>query len=226
MLFALRQPATLLGLLLGFAAGCFLRAAVQQAVIGGSRSTWRGRLRLAKAPQSWLDPFGIVAALLGGIGWSPRPVLSRFKPRQMWAMVAIAVVVHGLLAAAGLAGYLGAGGVKIAFPFVSTVGVLHGSQIVATSASQRIALGFGIENLGCGLLALVPIPPLELGVALWSTLPRSPAARRLAYHVLEEQWGVAVLLVLLLIPLAGEQPALLQIVGSIADRIVHSLGPT
>jgi hypothetical protein len=223
MLFALRQPATLLGLVLGYAAGCFLRATLQRAFIGGSRSTRRGHLQLAKAPQSWLDPFGTVAALLAGIGWSPRPVLSRGKPRQLWTMVAIAVVVHGVLAAAGIAGYLGAGGVKLAFPFVSSIGVWHGTQIVAASFTQRVALGFGIENLGCGLLALVPIPPLELGVALWSTLPRSPGARRMAYRVLEEQWGIVVLLALLLIPLAGEQPALLQLVGSLADRIVHAL---
>jgi hypothetical protein len=223
MLFALRQPATLLGLVLGFAVGCFLRATLQRAFISGSRSTRRGQWQLAKAPQSWLDPFGTVAALLAGVGWSPRPVLSRVKPRQLWSMVAIAVVVHGLLAGVGIAGYLAAGGVKIAFPFVSTINVLHGSQFVATSFGQRVALGFGIENLGCGLLALIPIPPLELGVALWSTLPRSPGARRMAYRVLEEQWGIVVLLVLLLVPLAGEQPALLQIVGSVADRIVHAL---
>ncbi len=223
MLFALRQPAVLLGLALGFALGCFLRSTAQRAFVGGSRSTRRGRLQLAKAPQSWLDPFGTVAALLAGIGWSPRPVLSRGKPRQLWAMVAIAVVVHGLLAAAGFAGYLGAGGVRQVFPFISTIGVLHGSQIVTNNFIQRVSLGFAIENLGCGLLALVPIPPLELGVALWSTLPRSPGVRRLAYRVLEEQWGIVVLLVLLLVPLAGEQPTLLQIVGSVADRIIHAL---
>lgn len=229
MLFALRQPATLLGLVLGFGVGSFLRATVQRAFIGGSRSARRGGLQLAgrlpaaRTPQLWLDPFGTVAALLAGIGWSPRPVLSRGKPRQLWAMVVIAVAVHGLLAALGIAGYLGAGGVRLAFPYVSMIGVVHGSQIIAASFSQRVALGFGIENLGCGLLALVPIPPLELGVALWSTLPRSPGSRRMAYRVLEEQWGIVVLLVLLLVPLAGEQPALLQIVGSVADRIVHRL---
>jgi hypothetical protein len=223
MLFALRQPATLLGLVLGFGAGCYLRATLQRAFTGGSRSTRRGRLRLVQPAQSWLDPYGTVGALLAGIGWSPRQVLSRGKPRQLWGMVAIAVVVHGALAAVGIAGYLGAGGVKLAFPYVSSIGVWHGSQIVAASFAQRVALGFGIENLGCGLLALVPIPPLELGVALWSTLPRSPGARRMAYRVLEEQWGIVVLLVLLLIPLGGEQPALLQLVGSVADRIVHAL---
>ena len=46
MLFALRQPATLLGLVLGFAVGCLLRATLQQAVIGGLRSVRRAN-RLA-----------------------------------------------------------------------------------------------------------------------------------------------------------------------------------
>jgi hypothetical protein len=214
MLFALRQPAVLLGLVVGFAAGCLLRVTLQQAVIGGLRS-----VRRTAAARSWLDPYGTVAALLAGVGWPPRPTLSRFKPRQVWTVVVAAVAAHGALAAAGLAAYVAAGGSRAAFPFISTTSVLHGSQYPAGFA-QKVALGFGIENLGCGLLALVPIPPLELGVALWSMLPKGAGARRMAYHLLEEQWGVAVVLVLLLLPLAGQQPALLQLVGTISDRIL------
>jgi hypothetical protein len=218
MLFALRQPATLLGLVLGFVVGCLLRAALQQAVIGGLRSARRFR-----DTQFWLDPYGVVGALIGGVGWSPRPNVSRFKPRQVWLMVVVAVVVHGALAAAGLAGYLAAGGTRLFFPFVATIDFIHGNQPFISDFAQRVTLGFGIENLACGLLALVPIPPLELGVALWSTLPKSASARRMAYHVLEEQWGVAIILVLMLLPLAGQQPALLALVGSLADRVIHAL---
>jgi hypothetical protein len=218
MLFALRQPATMLGLVLGFAVGCYLRVAVQRLVIGGRRS-----LPSVKVPMSWLDPFGLVAALLAGIGWSPRPVLTHGKPRQVWTMVAVAIGVHGVLAAIGLAAFHAAGGLPLSLPFAPAISVLHGSQILATTFAQRVALGFGIENLGCGLLALVPIPPLELGVALWSTFPKSVSARRLAYRALDEHWGIVLVLVLLVIPLAGEQPALLQLVGTISDRIVHAL---
>jgi hypothetical protein len=217
MLFALRQPATLLGLVLGFAVGCFLRVVAQQLYLGGNRA-----VPSIKAWRSWLDPFGMVAALLGGVGWSPRPALRPGKPRQVWAMVVIALVVHAVLAAIGLAAFLGAGGLRVALPFANTIAVLHGSQGITVSFAQRAALGFGIENLACGLLLLVPIPPLELGVALWSTLPRSAGTRRMAYRVLEEQWGVGVLLVLLLFPLAGEQPALLQLVGTAGDHILRA----
>jgi hypothetical protein len=218
MLFALRQPATLLGLVLGFAVGCFLRAALQQAIIGGLRST-----RRLRDTRLWVDPYGVVGALLGGMGWSTRPEVSRFRARQVWLMVVAAVVVHGVLTAAGLAGYLAAGGTRLFFPFISSIDVIHGTQLFLPNVAQQVCLGFGIENLACGLLALVPIPPLELGVALWSTLPKSTSARRMAYRVLEEQWGVAIILVLMLLPLAGQQPLLLKLIGDIADRVVHAL---
>jgi hypothetical protein len=218
MLYALRQPATFLGLVLGFVVGCALRAALQQAVIGGLRS-----VRRAKLQTFWMDPYGLVGALIGGVGWAPRPTVSRFKGRQVWTMVLIAVIAHAVLAAVGLALYLVAGGVREAFPIVSTISVLHGTQFVAADFLQRVALGFGIENLACGLLALLPIPPLELGVALWSTLPKTPSSRRLAYRLLEEHWGVLVVLVLLVLPLAGEFPLLLKLVGSFGDDILGAL---
>ena len=95
MLFALRQPTTLLGLLLGFAAGCYLRATLQRLVNGGSRALTRGGLRAASSPRLWLDPYGCVAALLCGVGWSPRPALPhRTAKRSVWLLTAVAVVVH------------------------------------------------------------------------------------------------------------------------------------
>jgi hypothetical protein len=221
MLYALRQPATLLGIVLGFAVGCYLRATLQHAVTGGLRSA-----RQRTNAHLWLDPYGVVAALIGGAGWSPRPELSRFKRRQVWTVLAVALLVHAALAAAGLVAFLAVGGSHEAFAYVDSISVLHGTayvQFLATDFSQKVALGFGIENLACGLLVLVPIPPLELGVALWSTLPKSASARQMAYRVLDEQWGVLIVLVLLVVPLAGEFPLLLKLVGSMSDRIVNAL---
>jgi hypothetical protein len=224
MLYALRQPATLLGLVLGFAAGCILRVVGQKAANGGLRSLRYGGLRQAIEPRSWLDPFGVVAALLAGAGWSPRPQLAfRAKGRAVWVMTVVAVVAHGLMAAAGLAAYAAVGGHLNLLQYISPVSVLHGSQPLATSTVQRITLGFGIENLGCGLLALVPLPPLELGVAVWSTLPRSAGARQLAFRFLEEQWAIVIVLVLLILPIAGEQPLLLQLFDSLGSDILQLL---
>jgi hypothetical protein len=107
--------------------------------------------------------------------------------------------------------------------FTSTFDVIHGHQLIVASFVQRFALGFAVESLACALLALVPIPPLPLGVWLWSVLPRSDGPRRLAYRLLEEQWGILVILVLLVIPLAGQQPALVALIGAVADPIIHAL---
>jgi hypothetical protein len=226
VLFALRQPATLLGVVLGYVASMIAIAAVvrrfERAGTGrqvtGKPAVWRY--------QSWLDPYAAVAALLAGIGWAPRPEVHRgfgsSERRRLWTVALICVVVPGLLAAAGLAGYIEAAGRGL-LPFVATTDVLHGSQGVAQSTAERVALGFGIESLSIALLSIVPLPPLATGVAVWSTLPRTPGARRLAYRLLDEHWGIGALLVLMIIPLAGEQPALLAVVGSISDSIVHAL---
>jgi hypothetical protein len=226
MLFALRQPATLLGLVLGYAVGLFLRATIQRLIVEGRGSLRYGGLRRAATPQLWLDPYGAVAALLAGVGWSIRPVLPfRGSKRTVWLLTIAAVVVHALLAAGGIALYLQLGGQRAALHFLDAVSVLHGTQFITTSATQRIALGFGVENLGCGLLALLPLPPLELGVALWSALPRTAGTRRLAHRLLEEQWSIAIVLVLLLLPIGGEQPLLLQLLDSVAGDILRAISP-
>jgi hypothetical protein len=218
VLFALGQPATLLGLLLAYVLGMFAQTWAQRLVVGG-----RSGLRGISRPQLWLDPFSAVAALLGGMGWAPRQELNRRRSSAAFLVVVVSVVIEAALAIAGGVAYKAAGGTAKSLTFISTVDVVHGHQIIVTSVAQRVALGFLVESLACGMLCLLPIPPLPLGVWLWSALPRTEGARRLAYHLLEEQWGVAILLVLLLIPLGGQQPALLALLSEIANPVLHSL---
>lgn len=226
MIFALRHPAVLCGLLLGFLIGVPLRAAVQRGLVSGVRLRRHGRLRAvgggfprpAAGWAAYLDPFGAVAALLAGVGWGPRPTVRRTARGSDIAMLAAALVVHGALAVAGFAAFNAAGGDYRVFSAIDATTILHGGGTFGR-AGQDIAAGFAMVNLGCALLALLPIPPLELGVVLWSRLPRGPSARRFAYHLLEEQWGVAVVLVLLLLPLAGQQPLLLALINDASTAI-------
>jgi hypothetical protein len=220
VLFALNQPATLLGLLAAFLLGSFVQTCGQRLVIGGRRM-----LRGVKHAQLWLDPFAAVTALLGGMGWAPRQDLDRRRPSLPLLLTLVSVLLEAGLAVVGLLGYRLAGGdvPDLGLTFASTVDVIHGHQLIAASFAERFALGFGVESLACALLCLVPIPPLPLGVWLWSVLPRGDGARRIAYHLLEEQWGVAVILVLLLLPLAGQQPLLLALLAAVADPILQAL---
>ena len=228
MIFALRRPGVLLGLVLGFLVGILLRAAVQRAVARGRLSAGgRGKLRSVggrpgglRPRAGWaayLDPYGTVAAILSGAGWGTRPETRRGNSDIL--MLLAALVVHGLLAAAGFVGFVAAGGSRAVLGILDPSSVLHG-DIGPGDLSLLVPLGFGMVNLACGLLALVPIPPLELGVVLWSRLPRSPGPRRFAYHLLEEQWGVAVVLLLLLLPLAGQQPVLLALIDIVGKDLL------
>ena len=74
-------------------------------------------------------------------------------------------------------------------------GVLHGTFDVGRTAARDIALGFALVNLACGVLALIPIPPLEMGVIVWSRIPRTPGPRRkLAGDLSERELAVLRLL--------------------------------
>lgn len=235
MIFALRQPSVLLGLIVGFVVGIAAVTSAQRALAGAK---WRPRRRGALRPlggsgrgsrrpaSTLLDPYGVACAVVSGVGWGPRPPAPTGLRKPGPTPLIVALVVHGALAAGGLAAYLAVGGHRqlLTVPTDVLYLVVHGSPLVSgESAAAQMLLGFAMVNLGCGLLRLIPIPPLEMGVLLWSRLPRSAGSRRLAYHLLEEPWGVAVLIVLLLVPLAGQQPLLLKVLSELADPIVHAL---
>ena len=222
MLYALRQPATFLGLLLGYVVAMVALTAVLRRFERGSRGArpwWH--------PRTWADPYSAVAAALAGTGWAPRPEVRRVfgssEQRRLWLVALISVVVPGVLAAAAIGGYVASVGTADGLPFFSTTAVLHGNDLYLTESTlDRILLGFGAQNLAVAVLSLIPIPPLATGVAAWSTLPRTPGSRRFAARLLEENWGIFAVLLLLVVPLAGEYPLLLQLIGKIGDSIVRA----
>ena len=94
-------------------------------------------------------------------------------------LLAAALGVHAALTAAGLAAYVAVGGHLPELNGLPVSSVLHGTFDVGRTAARDIALGFALVNLACGVLALIPIPPLEMGVILWSRIPRTPGPRRM-----------------------------------------------
>jgi len=221
VLYALRHPAVLLGLLVGFLVGVVIRAVLQQRVVRGRGLRVAGAGRTPRGPwTSYLDPYGAVAAVVSGVGWGARVAPRSVRGARAFGPLAVALAVHGVLALAGFAAYRALNGPSVLGYGISASDVLHGSVALGSSAAQ-VAVGFAVVNLGCGLLALAPIPPLELGVLLWSRLPRTAGARRFAYHLLEEAWGIVIVLVGLLLPLAGQPPFLLALIDIVADPILR-----
>ena len=224
MLYALGQPVSLVLLLLSFLVAVTLHGWVQSlvAVRTGDRTpVAEGRTK--PDPRRHVDPFGAVSAAIAGIGWAKQvePPDRRRRGAMVRVLLSGAVTnvvvgVAALVAFGALAGR-GAGGL------IASVGpsqlLQNGFPVVGVG--ERAVLLLGLANLMTGLLALVPLPPLPGGRLLFGLAPRTPGWQKAEYQLVERNIGVAVLLALLLIPLAGQRPLLSVIVDTVAGPIVR-----
>jgi Zn-dependent protease len=218
VLYALRDPVSLVLLLVSFVVAVTLHGWVQSVV--AARSGLRAPAaegRTKPDPRRHVDPFGAVSAAIAGIGWAT-PV---DPPDRRNRGALIRVLLSG-----ALANLVVGVGVLVAF------GALYGG--LRTDAPSRILqsgidgdvgavalLLFGLANLMTGLLSLVPIPPLDGGRLLFGLAPRTPGWQKAEYQLDERNIGIAVLLALLLIPLGGPQALLPTILDTFADPIVR-----
>ncbi|MDX6287297.1 MAG: hypothetical protein QOG53_2782 [Frankiales bacterium] len=235
MLYALRHPLTFLALLAGFLLAVLVRGVVQ-----ASTARWLGArdadLRQRQRPdiRRHIDPFGAVTAALAGTGWgSPAPIegiLGRFaygRARGAVAVRAATVLLSGPLAcialgAVLLAAYRAAGGPAVPAGLLPS-DILHGDAVHVLDAGPEVLLCLGVATLAVGVLALIPIPPLDGGRLVLALAPATAGWQRVR-HYADQNWGVLVLLVLLLIPFAGRTPLLLALVDAIGQPILGAVG--
>ena len=195
MLWALAQPAAMAGLIAAFVIGVGLRAAMQWLIAG----------RPASAARTRLDPLGMAAACLSGIGWG-RPAAAPASRRDRWAVLAgpAAVLVASQLAFAAY---------RSAYPDLSLPlrlnrpsDFLHG--VLAPTAAAQLMLSVAVGLLCFGLVALFPVPPFD-GYRLIAG-PASPLDRLAAVVV----FAAAV------VPVAG-RPPLLMVLDTVAGPVVR-----
>jgi Zn-dependent protease len=180
---------------------------------GERRPRLEGRLR--PDPRRHLDPFGVVAALIGGVGWA-KPV--ELPPRsRRTAMVTVALsgaavnLVLGLLSLAVCRALVG--------PVPADASILESG--INGDLATRAALLFGLMNLYVGVLSLVPLPPLDGGRLLFGLGPRTPGWQRAEYYLVEQNIGIVAVLVLLLLPLGGSRPLLPDLLQTIVTPLVR-----
>jgi hypothetical protein len=209
VLFALSTPAAFAGLLLGFALAVLLRGMVQRLVLGriagkyGNRPVWD--------PKNDFDVYGIVAAILGGTGWGRRAptAFGESAPRISVALAGPAAVL--------LASQVAFGVLRIAAGRLDGLYLLKVSQVVhgipAASYLVQFLLALAVALLAAGLLMLVPLPPLDG----WTVVLRragnrpSPGFAKAQHWLEENNIGLVILLVGLIIPLGGTAAVLLYL---------------
>lgn len=207
MLYALGQPAAFAGLLVAFGVGIAVRAVVQRLLVrrvpGQSLVPAGGRAWLPTVRD--IDPFGAVAALLGGTGWGRQLVGSaamRSGAARLWTPVLLggplAVLVIGV---AALVGY------RYAFPGSYLLTAMYPSDAlrgIRGAALEQLLASAGVGLVCFALLALVPLPPLDGWGLLELAVPfRSAAAQTMRVWLEERNLGVIVLFLLLWLPVGG-----------------------
>jgi hypothetical protein len=195
----LDHPAVLLGLLLSFVIGVYLGSAAQALTaraLGDPmpiRSGW-----LKPSAKRHVSIFSAIAVLIVGWGWAEQtPMNDRWRARRFHVVTAVLVrpVVYALLClglcAAVRALDVGAGtALDGAKPEIVTTGGFGADLLFA------MAVGFAALTV----IALIPCPPTDLGRVIFTLAPQSMGWQNARYQLEERNWGVGIVLALILVP--------------------------
>jgi hypothetical protein len=204
VLFAITQPAALVGLLIAFLLGLTLRV-VAMRLMARALGLADRRDPVLPNPREDIDPFGAVAAAVAGTGWG-RPVDTDAMPRLASRGRRAAVVAAGPLTPL-LVGVLGLLAYRLSFPEATVEllandagSVLRGAN--ATSFLGQFALSVAVGLICFGALALIPLPPLDGFALLWLSMRHIGASGERARHwLVDNNIGVVILLLMVFFPL-------------------------
>jgi Zn-dependent protease len=200
VLYALGQPVAFAALVVAFLLGLFLRAVAIRLAGRGFGLTDR-REPITPRPREDIDPFGAVAAAIGGMGWG-KAISVDEVPRFKGRFRAAAVFAAGPLTCIVVAQMIFAVYV-LAYPdnlllYLNPSDVLLGVDL---PAGQQVLLSLAVGLLTFGLLALIPMPPLDGFGILYNLLRRpGPSMQWMRLWFEEKNVGVVVLLALCLFP--------------------------
>ena len=209
MLFALGEPVAFVALVVAFLLGLLLRAFAIR-ITARSLGLTERREPVSPRLRDDIDAFGAVAAAIGGMGWG-KPISVDEVPRQHGRGRAAAVFAAGPVVCILVAQVLFAAYV-FTFPenllaALSPSDVLRGFPL---PLAEQVLLCLAVGLLSFGLLALIPIPPLDGFGILWSVMRRPGAGAQQARLWLEDKnLGVLILLICCFFPLS--YPFLLMI---------------
>jgi hypothetical protein len=202
VLFALGQPFIFVGLLISFLLALLLRAFAIR-ITARSLGLVDRRDPVTPRLREDVDPFGAVAAAVGGPGWGriiDVDEVPRIRGRGRAALVFLAGPLVVLIAA-----QLALLAFTLLYPdsliFLRVSDILRG--LFEAPIGAQVLLGIAGGLLAFGLLALLPMPPLDGFGLLWSA-QRVPGRGMQGYRLWfqEKNVGVIVLLACCFLPLS------------------------
>ncbi|MET0423893.1 MAG: hypothetical protein ABW046_08465 [Actinoplanes sp.] len=223
MLFALGEPVAFVALVVSFLLGLVLRA-VAVRVTARSLGLADRRESLMPRLREDIDPFGAVAAAIGGMGWGKMLSVDEV-PRYRGRGRAVAMYAAGPLTCIIVAQLFFASYVLVTPEnFLSLVGpadVLLGG--LNLPAGELVLLSLAVGLLCFGLLALIPIPPLDgFGILYYAVRNPGNGLQWMRLWFEDKNIGVLILLICCLFPLG--YPFLLRILNILGLLFVRLWG--
>lgn len=245
MLFALAEPLSALGLVVAFLIGLLVRAGAQSflvtRLIGGCPVPVvprgeRHAERLGMSPRTGaqtpaagparrlLDPFGAVAAALGGTGWGRSAPIVAPVVGTRWAITRrLAVHLAGPVLPV-LAGQVVLAGFAALWPRLPGNALYRPSDVlrgIPGPGAQQLLLSTGVGLVCFGVVAIIPVPPCDGAGVLWLLWRRpGPHAVRIWHWLAERNVGVVVLLVAM-VPLGARGALAYPVLDAVATPLVR-----
>ncbi|MFI1996588.1 hypothetical protein [Actinoplanes sp. NPDC020271] len=202
MLFALGTPVAFIALVVAFLCGIMLRAVAVRFTARTVGLADRGD-SLVPSFRHDLDPFGAVGAALGGMGWGKMLTVDdvprwrgRGRAAAVFAAGPVACILAGELLVAAFALTESEPGL---FRYLTVARVLHG--VDGLPYGEQALLSFGVGLLAFGLLALIPMPPLDGFGIMYNALRKpGPGMQWTRLWFEDKNIGVLLLLVFSLFP--------------------------
>jgi hypothetical protein len=216
MLWALGQPAALVGLLIAFLLALVIRHTAQHLtewVLNWSTSHYPNE-HITQRPHWFnlkrdVDPFGAVAVAIAGVGWGRSPSV-----RRRISVIAgpLAVFIAAQLV---FLSYRLSSQPRSSLDLLTSTDVLHGAP---GEVSEQLLLSIAVGLLAFAIFALVPLPPLDG----WTLLRHNKPASKASYWLAEQNIGVAILLGSLLLPILNGTPPALYLLDLIVTPIMRA----
>lgn len=220
MLYHLAEPAALLGFALAFLVGVFAHDAAQVLAARLARDPTPARSgRMTASLATRINPFSAVAVLIAGYGWAePVKMNDNWRKRRFHISAALlAGPLAYLLLALAMLGVLTA----ITEAFLFEAGG-RGFDVWADGFLGELVLWMAVTFGAMFIISLVPIPPTDGGRILFLLAPQSPGWRKAEHNLTERNWGLGILLAVILLPVIFY--SLPSVVEQLNPPLIKSLG--
>ena len=224
MLFVLNKPALLLGIIAALYLGVVLGSCATVLVaklLGDPMGQRQGKLSLN--PVKHVQIYSAVSMVLAGYGWAEQvPLNDRWRARRFHVVASVLArpITYAILSLGAVAGSSAIS--------VRTYGVVTDRipEAVAGTTGHNFAaellLQMGLVFAALCVISLIPLPPTDLGRVIFTLGGNSIGWQKARYQLEERNIGLAVVLALLLLPIAFT--GFPSWVGQLAPQLVNGFG--